>query len=620
LTFRTDGGNVCQSVISEVGRLWDINLQFKPPPGVALAVALLLLLSLASVHGCTSASKSNSPQVPVGAPAESAKLGLAQGFSQGETNAVNGLLDDPTPDPFEEIDWPIVPFTDPRTGETYNIAEGRVLVKLTNTPQLPQMDPNYFDVEHNVNEPYYGIAYHPLTNDPAVAAFVAAEQLEVFTGWPEIGSIGVILPEGTTMLDAVQNWPTEYPDVVQAADPDAVCEFSAFPQGDPNDGAFQHQDNLPGHGPFKGQWNLDDPDPGELASSNPYHINIQEAWRHGYVGSSSVVVAVIDTGVEWHLPDMQVYSTWYGCNTYDKLNSTRFATRPNLNGGEPSDFTKNYNSTTAQECGHGTGVASLLAAGLNNDHPHSPGYWDGYDLAGIAPSCKYFPIAVKCKYNLDHDGSYVGGTFTSAVINAFAVVGSVKGIYDCNRTLLGMGAPHYNIEVVNCNAISYEWNSTLYQEVINVSPYVNIVCPAGNGGYLDHIPYPGAYSWLPGIISVGGYQQDGRIFGNDPPDITIFAPGSDFPVLDLIGVNQRNEQLGFVSDAAGNVYLSASGTCYATPAVSGVAALLVSRYPALTPQQVKTRIRQYASPLPPDPDHSNLSFWRVDAYRALSGT
>ena len=331
-------------------------------------------------------------------------------------------------------------------------------------------------------------------------------------------------------------------------------------------------------------------------------------------------MAIIDSGVEWHYPDLQTNSTPYGCNTGDKLNSTRFGLRPNINGGEPSDYMKNYNWVTAQECGHGTCVASILSAGLNNDSRHMPGFWDGYDVAGIAPLCRYFPIAVKCKYIVDQQGSHFGGPFMSAAINALTVVGSVKRIYDCNRTLLGLGAPYYNIEIVNCNVTTNVWNSSLYQEVCNLNPYVNIISPSGNDPRCDRSEYPGAFYWQTGVMSIGGYSEIGQVLGNYSTDITVFAPSVNFPALDLVGVNQRGEQLGFVSDTQGNVNLAVSGTCYATPHVSGVAALLVSNNPILTPQQVKACIRQHATPLPPDPTHNDLVFLHLDAYRALSGT
>jgi hypothetical protein len=157
----------------------------------------------------------------------------------GEDGADSGTLgDDPIPtiDPFELEEWDIRPFTDPRTGETYDIIDGRVIVAFTNPPVLPEMDPNYFDTEILPTDPYYMQFTVPeISNDPAIQAFIAAENLTVYSEWNTVKGIGAVLPEGQTVEDAVANWPMEYAGLIEEVSPDRIVNSDAWPLDDPND-------------------------------------------------------------------------------------------------------------------------------------------------------------------------------------------------------------------------------------------------------------------------------------------------------------------------------------------------------------------------------------------------
>ena len=74
--------------------------------------------------------------------------------------------------------------------------------------------------------------------DPEVAAFLTAENLEVYSEWPAVGGMGVLLPTGGTVLDAVQNWPSEYSNLIACADPDAALECCDFTESMPNDDIY----------------------------------------------------------------------------------------------------------------------------------------------------------------------------------------------------------------------------------------------------------------------------------------------------------------------------------------------------------------------------------------------
>jgi len=85
-------------------------------------------------------------------------------------------------------------YTDPITGEHYEIVDGVAIVG--------------FKV--------------PLS-DARVQAFTEAERLGIMNYWdlwPVVAAIEVYLPEGQTVEDAVLDWPDEYPDIIDAVEPD----------------------------------------------------------------------------------------------------------------------------------------------------------------------------------------------------------------------------------------------------------------------------------------------------------------------------------------------------------------------------------------------------------------
>lgn len=175
------------------------------------------------------------------------------------------------------------------------------------------------------------------------------------------------------MEDAVLNWPIEYPDIIDEVVPDAVYKTHWPLIGDPNDHQFSDSRNV----------NEDYTQSG--CEGHNHDINIESAWRELHFGSSASVIAIVDTGVQYKygtdiFDDLRQNTTATGFNTGDRLSSSQFKAR-NDGGGEPWQWILNMGSKTAKWCGHGTWVAGISSALIDNDG-------DGMTLAtciGAAP-------------------------------------------------------------------------------------------------------------------------------------------------------------------------------------------------------------------------------------------
>jgi subtilisin family serine protease len=209
-----------------------------------------------------------------------------------------------------------------------------------------------------------------------------------------------------------------------------------------------------------------------LTPTDPYYtsyqwhlsqIGLPAAWDTT-TGSASVIVAVLDTGVQSTHPDLSGKITTGASAGYN--------------------FVSN-NTNTTDDHSHGTFVAGIIAANTNN----------GAGGAGVCWSCKIMPVKV-----LDNTGS--GSSFNVAQGIDWAVSHGA----DVVNMSLGGGA------------------ASALQTAVNNAWTAGVVVVAATGN--DHGPvlYPAAYS---NAIAVGSNEQNGArsSFSNYGPEIDIMAPG-----------------------------------------------------------------------------------------------
>lgn len=260
-------------------------------------------------------------------------------------------------------------------------------------------------------------------------------------------------------------------------------------------------------------------------------MSMNQVWTEHGTGSSGVTVAVLDTGVDYTHPDLDgriIKGPDYIDQDFD-----------------PKD-----------EHGHGTHVAGIIAAGLNNSQ----------GITGIAPQVRVMAIRV-----LNAKGS--GSLFHIA-----------KGIaYAANN-----GAKVINLSLGSSSAGSIMKTLANYLASYADRKGALIIAAAGNAG--GAIGFPAAASKF---LAVGAVNEQKYLasFSNRGPEVDLVAPGvnimSTFPTYDVTA----NES-GLPHD-----YASLNGTSMATPIVSALAALVLSQDPYLTPGQLRERLESTATDL-----------------------
>jgi serine protease AprX len=230
--------------------------------------------------------------------------------------------------------------------------------------------------------------------------------------------------------------------------------------------------------------------------------------------------------------------------------------------------------------GHGTVVAGIAAG-------NAPGY------AGAAPNADIVSLDVM-------DDSGAGRT--SDVIAAADWIYRNKAAYNiriANFSLHSGAVNHFWLDPLNV-AVSKLWHSG-----------VVVVAAAGNYGSAygpSGVPYaPGSN---PFVITVGAVDIDGTsstwddsrapwsAYGRTPDGFLkpeICAAGrymvGPIPTSSTLAVQKANRLVG-------NGYIELSGTSFAAPVISGIAAQVLARNPSWTPDQVKSAVMRRARPVP----------------------
>ena len=311
----------------------------------------------------------------------------------------------------------------------------------------------------------------------------------------------------------------------------------------------------------------------------PAAMNLPAAWD-ATTGSSSTVVAVLDTGVLLTHPDL-VNNLWTnpadGSHGYNYVDGNTNPTDVLTTGG-----------VVIGDAGHGTHVAGIIGATGNN----------GVGVTGVNWHTSIMSLRV-CGPRY---GNTTAGCYLDWVLQALQYAYD-HGAQVINESFGGQGA---------FAAAERDMITAISGPGTGLRKGALVVAAAGNSGVdTTTTPfYPADYG-LSNLISVGALAQDGTkaSFSNYGwNSVDVLAPGQDIYSTMLAGSFGGSGDYGYLS-----------GTSMAAPEVSGLAALIFSAHPSWTPAQVKRDIiatSTWTSALAPYAFSGGI----VNAAAALTGT
>ncbi|MEH1098240.1 type VII secretion-associated serine protease mycosin [Micromonospora sp. CPCC 205561] len=230
----------------------------------------------------------------------------------------------------------------------------------------------------------------------------------------------------------------------------------------------------------------------------------------------------------------------------------------------------------SRDCaGHGTGVASIIAAGPR----------DGVAFRGLAPDARILPVRVS-------EQQVVEGRESGRTVSAGEFARAIRWAVDHDADVLNLSVVLYADDPAVRAAVGYA-----------VDRDVVVVAAAGNlhdAG--DPRPYPAAYD---GVLGVGAIGLDGARapFSQTGSYVDLVAPGSEVLMA-----------------APGQGHHRAEGTSYAAPFVAATAALLRQYRPELSAAQVAQRIMATADPAPGGVRGGGYGAGVLNPYRAVTET
>ncbi|MBQ2735178.1 MAG: S8 family serine peptidase [Clostridia bacterium] len=347
---------------------------------------------------------------------------------------------------------------------------------------------------------------------------------------------------------------------------------------------------------------------GELMTASEYYINnslypydsgvkemisLPEAWELE-TGSSSVLVGLIDSGVDGTHPYL-----------VDCINTTL-----------SRNFSPTYTTALEDAEMHGTAMAGLICA---NPYMEGASEQDEKNLEAISGVSQNIQlVSLRVTVEVEEFDEETGIVTTTHLIDIFAMIDAVNYADDIG------------IDIINASNGFYEMREgipALEAAIQNFSGFY--VSAAGNRNLnIDEATIYPRISGYSNVIRVSGCTADDErntslAYGKTKVDL--FAPafrtvttapywlvGDDFP--SELGWNEYDRYLTVTG-----------GTSMATALVTGVAALMLSHDPTLTPSEIKTIIMNNVD-IVYDEDGNSVygnycvSGGRLNAYKAVLAT
>lgn len=378
-----------------------------------------------------------------------------------------------------------------------------------------------------------------LQRNPAQTLGSVAETASLLTQSPfpfqivrGLGQVGLVLVETQgARQDVVAGWLSASPNVAWF-EPDAPIHLNEVPN-DPS---------------YATLWGLENG--GQMGGTVDADIDAAAAWNLG-VGSHSIIVGVIDTGVNYNHPDLAA-NIWTNPGEIpgDATDNDGNGFIDDVHGW---DFVNNDNDPLDDQ-GHGTHVAGTIGAVGDN----------GVGVVGVN-----WNVSVMALKALDSTGN--GETSDAILAINYAAMMRERG---------------HNVRATNNSWGGVEDDQGLYDAIAaNRDQGILFVASAGNSASDNDaaLRYPSSYD-LDNIIAVAATDRSDVLatFSNyGATSVDLAAPG-----------------VSVLSTSMGTSYATLSGTSMAAPHVAGVVALAASVAPDANYQELRAAVLAGVDPLP----------------------
>ena len=326
---------------------------------------------------------------------------------------------------------------------------------------------------------------------------------------------------------------------------------------------------------------------GGASGLNDADANICECWGEGYHGEGVRIAVLESTGFDFEHPDMQG-------QFLDGWDCTNFTVDPVT--GVPSGATPITGTIFLSNNSHGMAVSGVLAAKGSNENG------DGTWAAGVAYESKIIPIL----------------RGNSSASNQLAIINSVReGAHIINMSYgtntVSTWQPEFQLEINNAVESGIFVVASTGNQDINVTHYpaaweavfgVGATDPNDLRGDEDNI-----IPWAWSSNSIQGSNFYNPIATDAFLPYSVVAPGTN------ILTSTTDDPLGTPNQTS---LFQWTGTSFATPLVSGIAAIMLSKNPDLLPAEVRTDVYNYNS----DPNwtgyNNEMFYGRVNCPKTLA--
>ena len=274
-------------------------------------------------------------------------------------------------------------------------------------------------------------------------------------------------------------------------------------------------------------------------------IDLAGAWKHT-MGNPDVVIAIVDSGIEVTHPEFE----------------GRLFTNPGEIAGNGVDDDGNGlvddvagwdvvdddNDPTDPSIGHGTEVAGVAAASFNS-----------LGIAGVTPTATILPVRA-----------------CSTRCELFDVAWSIVYAVDMGADIINLSLGGFADPGPLADAVQYAGTAG-----------VLVVAAAGNSGTdIDGASFVPAGLPNPNLVTVAATTRDDGLWIDSnygAVSVDVGAPGAEIVTTTLTSLGE---------------YRTVSGTSFAAPYASGVAALMLSANPDLAPTDLITHLGRYGTSVP----------------------